>query len=453
MKKWVGILVLCLAAVSAALLCLGYWKGSQKEEEQVVLQYMGWGPVFEKEATERLIGKFEKRHPNIRVEYTHIPDGYDTKIDKMASEGNAPDVAMVGGMEAMKLAREGALKDIAKLVLDDPKISLEDVLPQAVYWWEEGKACGINSALETNCLMYNKALTQKAGVEVPSRMEDAWSWEEFVEAAQKLTLDSAGRNAQDPAFDPRHIRQYGVKISMTNSSLISSMYAMSGEEFLDETGKKVNLKGTKALEGLQKVADLINVYHVMPNPLESKDLPDGARLLESGSAAMLWSGQWVLMDLAEMGVDFGLGVLPAMFGESVTISLGEPIVVFESTKYPKESWELAKAFMNPEYTAELMESGLWMPVLKSWYEDGDLLAQWAEGNPAHPEEYRDAVLEPAFSSCQPHLGYSVKNFMQMVDAFYPQLNRLWMGEVTAQEAAELSIREIEKLAEGRYPRD
>ena len=452
MKK-VGIVVLVVVLVSGVFLYLGL-KGDSpdKKEEEVVLRYMGWGTELEKKATENLIKEFEEQHPGVRVDYTHIPDDYDRKLERLIEAGKEPDVAMAAGMEAMKMAEDGKLMNIAGLAEEDADYNLDDVLPQAVYWWDEGKSLGVNSALEVNCLMYNKKFTEDAGVAVPSRLEDAWAWEEFVEAAQKLTVDDKGRNALDPEFDAGHIKRYGVKIELQNAYLISNLYAQSGEEFLDATGTRVNLKGTKALAGIQNIADLINVYHVMPNPLECKNLPNGAKALESEVAAMVLGGTWTMMDLAETDVDFGLGVLPGMFGKSVTISMGEPIVLFESTAHPREAWELAKFFMNPEHSMELIEKGLWMPVLKSWYEQPELLEKWSEGNAAHPQEYKEAVMRPAFESCQPHWGYSVKHFGEMINLLSPKLDEVWLGEITAEEAA-LSVEdEMNEVADGEYPR-
>lgn len=453
MKKQIGIAVLLIVIVSGIFLYLGLKEDhSAVQKEEIVLRYMGWGTELERQATENLIQEFEEQHPGVKVDYTHIPDDYDQRLERLIETGKEPDIAMTAGMEAMKMAEAGELKNVAQLAKEDETYSLDDVLPQTIYWWDEGKALGVNSALEISCLMYNKELARKAGVEVPMRMEDAWTWEEFVEAAQKLTIDTQGRNALDPAFDPNHIKCYGIKIELQDAYLLSNLYALSGEEFLDQTGKKVNLQGTKALEGIQRIADLIHVYHVMPDPLTAKTLPTGAKALESEVMAMTWVGTWVLMDLAKTKVDFGLGVLPAMYGESVSISFGEPIVIFESSKHPKEAWELAKFIMNPENSIELIENGLWMPVLKSWYEDPELLRRWTAGNRAHPQEYQEAIMEPAFESCQPHWGYSVKNFGKMMNVFSQKLNEVWTGEITAEEAAVSSEDEMNALADGEYPR-
>ena len=452
MKEKIGIAVVLIVAVSGIFIYFGLKENDPGTEKEIVLRYMGWGTELEQKATEKLIKKFEAQHPGIRVNYSHIPDGYAKKLERLVEMGKEPDVAMVLGTDAMKMAEEGKLKNIAGLAAEDDTYSLENVLPQTVYWWDSDKALGVNSALEISSLVYNKEITSNAGVQIPSKLEDAWDWDSFIEAARKLTTDQNGRNALDPGFDPDHIKCYGIKMELQNSYLLSNLYALSGEEFLDKTGRKVNLGGTKALEGIQKISDLINVYHVMPDPMESKNLPAGAKALESGVAAVVLTGTWVLMDLAETGTDFGIGVLPAMYGKPVAISMGEPIVIFDSSRYPEESWELVKFLMNPEYNRELIEDGLWMPVLKSWYENPVLLNSWSKGNPAHPDEYNDAVIEPAFKSCKPHWGYSVKNFAKISDVLSPKLDEVWMGKITAKKAAASVEKKINALADGEYKR-
>ena len=229
--------------------------------EEITLRYAGWGSNSEKKATQKVIDKFEEEHPNIKVEYLHIPTDYNTKLTTMMAAGQEPDVAMVTGDTALQWATEGKLKNILEMAEGDEDFNIDDVLPQTVYWWDEGKACGINSALEVYTLIYNTDSLKEAGIEVPTKAEDAWSWDEFVEVLQKLTIDQNGKNAADPDFDETNIKQFGIYLPTgVGSTVVSSAVAMSGESFLSEDGKTVNLAGTKTEEAIQKFADLINKH-------------------------------------------------------------------------------------------------------------------------------------------------------------------------------------------------
>lgn len=78
--------------------------------EEITLRYAGWGSNSEKKATQKVIDKFEEEHPNIKVEYLHIPTDYNTKLTTMMAAGQEPDVAMVTGDTALQWATEGKLK-------------------------------------------------------------------------------------------------------------------------------------------------------------------------------------------------------------------------------------------------------------------------------------------------------------------------------------------------------
>lgn len=426
--------------------------GTQGNEEQIVLKYTGWGAPAEKKTTENVIRQFEKEHPNVKVEYINIPNAeYNTKLTTMIAAGQGPDLALLNGDTALMWASEGKLKNMLDTAEGDPEFNLDDILPQVVYWWDEGKACGVNGSLEVFGLMYNKDLLAQAGIEVPTTEEDAWTWEEFVETAQKLTIDQNGKNALDPEFDEKNIKQFGVNIP-SESNMVSYALAYTGQDLLNEDGTSINLVGTEAMEAIQKFADLINVYHVAPNPAQSKNLPGGGTAIASKKVAMIWDGQWSLMEMAANNLNFGVGIPPKMYDKPMTIAMGEPIVVFETTKHPKEAWELQKAFMNPENTMELIEGGLWMPVLKEWYDNEELVNRWAVNNPAHPEGYVDAILNNGFKNGVPNIGYSIQNAPKIMDILKPALDKVWLGESSAEEAIAAVEDRMNQEVKGRYPR-
>lgn len=420
-------------------------------DEQIVLKYTGWGSPSEKKTTQNVIDNFEKEHPNVKVEYVHIPTDYNTKLTTMIAAGQGPDVALLNGDTALQWASQGKLKSIQELSEGDTEFNLDDILPQVVYWWDEDKACGVNGSLEVFGLMYNRDVLAEAGIEVPTTEAEAWTWDEFVEVTRKLTIDQNGRNALDPEFDAKNIKQFGIYIP-SGANMVSYAMAYADQDFLSEDGTKVNLSGTKGMEAIQNFADLINKYHVAPNPAQSKNLPGGATALSSKKVAMIWDGQWSLMEMVSNKVNFGVGIPPKMYDKPMTIAMGEPVVVFETTEHPKEAWELQKAFMNPENTMELIEGGLWMPVLKEWYENQELVDKWATGNPAHPEGYVDAILNNGFTNCVPALTYSIQNFPKIMDVMNPALDKVWLGEATAEDAVSAVEEKMNAEVQGKYPR-
>ena len=88
--------------------------------------------------------------------------------------------------------------------------------------------------------------------------------------------------------------------------------------------------------------------------------------------------------------------------------------------------------------------------MTEWYTNEDLLNQWATGNVAHPDGYIDAVMEPALNNFHRHPSAYVKNFAEIDALVTPALERMYLGEETAQEAMEGIADQAESLFEGLY---
>lgn len=417
------------AALAVAMVLPGL---SCAAEENVELTFTYWGSPQEKQVIEAAMKAFEEANPGITVNPMHIPSDYDTKITTMMAAGELPDLGYMSSL-AFLWAEEGKLINIYDLLEQDPDISKEDFLDTVWYEWAEGKTMGPMPASEPYALYYNEDILNAAGVELPpANAEEAWTWEEFIEIAQTLTIDANGNNALSPDFDPSAIAQYGVSVPTDDMNGLTPIIHSNGGRYFDEEGNYA-LNQPEAIDALQKVADLINVYHVAPSPVVTKSLPSTAVSLQTGKTAMAIAGQWNCLDLgATEGLKFNVGVLPNL-GESVTIIQGGLICMFEGSEHPEEAWKLWKWLYNPESVLELHASGLWSPTLKSWYTDDALLAKWTD-NAAHPSGYMGSFVEQAFENGFTGPGLFVKEHSEVTALVTPALDEVWLGNKTAEEA-------------------
>ena len=424
--------------------------GLAEAKDKVTLKFTYWGSPIEKKAVVDSIKNFEEHYDWIKVDAQHIPNAdYITKVTTMVAGGEAPDVAYLFETHALMWAEEGKLSNIEEFLAKDPDLNKEDFLPNVWYNWAPGKTLGTNTACEAFAIFYNKDMFEAAGVELPpTKAENAWTWDEFVHVAKQLTIDRNGKNALDPEFDPQNIKQYGAYFPTWWGPWMSMVYS-NGGDYISADGSKFTLNEPAATEAIQKMADLINVHHVAPSPAQASSLPAPAVALQSKLVAMDIDGQWILLDLGKGNFNFGVGVLPKM-KKSVTLVLGSPTVIFKSTKHPKESWLLLKWLANPESSLDLQAGGLWMPLMKAWYTEPELIAKWAKDNPAHPEGYIDAVLKQTLENGVPGLGYYVKNFGKIDVIVSPALDQVWRGEKTAEEALNEIADKAQAEVKGRY---
>lgn len=417
--------------------------------EAITLRMTVWGAPEEVAAYKGAIAKFEAKYPNITVKLQHIPTDYDTKLTTMVAGNDVPDIAqMESGSIAFPLAEQGKFYNLQEFLSSDPEINPERLVPNISYSLEPGNVIGLGPGPESFGLFYNEDIFKDAGLTPPpSKASEAWTWDQFVEVAKKLTIDSKGRNATDASFDPKNIKQYGVNVPTWRGSYSNFIYS-NGGDFVSEDGKTFALNQPAAVEALQKIADLINVDHVAPSPVQAKNIPATNVALQTKKVAMVIDGQWNSAGLAQSKFNFNVGVLPVLKTPMTTVVCGM-FSIFKSTKHPKEAWELMKALLDPEASIDLMTAGTWMPSYKDWYTDPALLAKWTENLKSRPSGYKDAIVDVLLNnSHQTPTGY-VKNFNKIMDIVNPALDKVWLGQQTAQEAMDSIAVKAQAQVKGR----
>jgi multiple sugar transport system substrate-binding protein len=417
--------------------------------EKVKLKFTFWGSPQEKKAVEDAIKAFEAKNPNVTIDSIHIP-GTDflQKLNAMIAGNEAPDLSYSAAWK-LKMGEEGLIYNFFDLMKDDPSIKKEDYLQYAWWNWDTDKSAGPYQASVVPSLMYNADLFKEAGAELPpTQAEEAWQWDEFVETAKKLTLDRSGKHPDDPGFDPKNIKQYGVKFSLSWLSYMPLVLS-NGGDYLTEDGKEFGLSKPEATEAIQRIADLINVHHVAPSPVQASSIPAPATALQSRKVAMVIDGSWNHLDLSKANINWGVGVLPVL-KDYKTFFLGGSLIIFKSSKHPKEAWEFSKFLTDPQNVLELHQ-GLWMPQLKHWYEDPKLVDSWAnEEIPGRPAGFQDAVMRSTYEHAEPSAENNVRNFVEIDAAVTAGLDQVWLGTKTAAEAMKEVEAKVKPLVKGTY---
>lgn len=414
------------------------------------LRFTYWGSEMEKAAIEQMVSAFEQANPGIDVEPIQIPyDEYTAQITAMMKSGQPPDVGYLSGLQAPLWAQEGKLLDLTDLIQNDPLLST--TLLATRYYYAPGKVAGLNTAVEATLLFYNKALFDEAGLPYPpSDPTKAWTWDEFVAAAQKLTSDVNGKHPGEDGFDPEKIRTYGVAFDKIYEGWTIYPFIFSnGGQMVNEDGTRLLLDSPEATEALQKLADLMWVQHVAPTPRQDQNLPGYVTMLQTGNLAMHISGHWSLIDYASVkDLQFGVAVLPK-FKEPVTVVLGSPTVIFATTKNKDAAVRFYKFHNNPE-AVDLFARGLWMPLQESYYTEPEKMNIWLD-NPAHPVEMRLAFTDYVVNYSVPLPSYYLRNYTQVLDiALRPAINSVWNNEASAAEAFAEAVKIAEPLMQGRW---
>ncbi len=414
-------------------------KDDPKEEEtdKVQLTYAFWGGEAEAKSTQETLDKFNGSQDRIEVSAMPIPwETYMEKLNTMATANELPDTAIMSEAGVLQLAEQGMLMNLSSMYDGADSKPLE----QCAFTYE-GNPVAYAVANNILTLFYNKDMFDTAGVPYPSNnVDEAYTWDEFVEVAKKLTLDSDGRTPNDEGFDKNSIVQYGAMVENLTWQL--EVWCLSnGSGFYDDEGN-VTINDPAAIEAIQKIADLYLVHNVAP--LSTGLTDDGvARSLVAGTCAMTTNGTWnigtSLGEAKDEGLNYGIGVLPYM-KEKVTINTGGPNVVFSQTEHPEEAMEFIKWYSQEENNWGLIESGIWAPVLESYYTDEALTKKWLE-NPNFPD-YDD--VKPVLVDY--NSGYSkaaswgyVNNTVDFNDLLNSTLGDVWTGKTSVEDAINENI--------------
>ena len=408
--------------------------------EKIEIIFSLWGDPAEQETTQKALDVYNNSQDKVYVKALQIGrDEYNEKLQTMATAGEMPDCGMVAEDTVIGWARDGLLSDV------DIYAGQENLPLNYLAFKNEGKTVAYSAANEVLALWYNKAMFDAAGIPYPSAtLENAWTWDQFVEVAKKLTIDVNGKHPGEDGFNKDNIVQYGAYVNQYTWQL--EVWALSnGGSFFSPDGKSVVFDDA-AIEGIQKVFDLHLVDNVAP--LNDGTQDNGfASSLGAGNVAMCTEGQWATGFRAGLeGIDYGVAVLPYM-KDKVTIATGGPTGVFATTKYPQEAADFLRWYNSEENNIGTIMAGWWMPTKQNWYTDETLLKSWVDDCPLRAalpaEAYKTAIVDVALNTDVTHSTgwyYTPNTFEVLVKTLQPALVEAINGSKTVKEVID-SVRD------------
>lgn len=290
----------------------------------------------EAKALQTLVDQWNAAHPSGKVNAV-FDGGNDSALQKTTAAfvaGNYPDAAYEYGSSTNNLAKQPKLVDLTSLVKNTPGFNWDDFFEgERLASTVDGKVVGIPALQDNLALVYNKKLFEQAGVSPPT---NDWSWQDFRDAARKLT---------NPAT-----KQYGwAYINDGSEDTVWRYVAMlwqGGGQLLSSDNKSPAFDSPAGLQAMQLLHDMAvtdkSVYLDTGND-------DYLNLFNSGKIAMLWTGPWDLSSIND-DVDYGVVYLPAPSGGShQTISGPDVYTLFNhSAAATNTAWQFIKWFTSPE---------------------------------------------------------------------------------------------------------
>ncbi|WP_083676612.1 sugar ABC transporter substrate-binding protein, partial [Paenibacillus sp. FSL H8-0548] len=307
-----------------------------KPQEQVKISFMGHGSPQEKEIFMKLIKSYETKYPNVKVEYTSVPPAeYNQKLSTLVASGKTPDVFYVSGPQFYKFAEAGTIQNLQPFLETTELFQEDNVWKQALdrYRFDgtqlgQGDLYGLPKDVGPWAMAYNKTMFEEAGVELPPAEVGKWTWDNWLDAAKKLTKDDNGDGKIDI---------YGG----ANFTLEGAVWA-SGGDFIDYGTGKVTIDTPEFTNAMQWVADLRLKHNVTPSPEDEKALNAYSRFV-AGKVGMFPMGPWDQPGFWDLPFEWDIAAWPVnpATGKAGTWVGSMGYSVSSKSKHAQEAFNLA----------------------------------------------------------------------------------------------------------------
>ena len=385
-------------------------------KQELTYLYFTDGP--DEQATRNLIAKYEKEK-GVKVKLEIVPyANLEQTLQARLTGNNVPDVARLADLTNF---REDLL-DLNLFQKDALDGKFNDGMDKAAV--KDGKRLAVPSDLTINGVFVNEDQFKKAGVPVPTEGKGWKSWQEMVDAANKVKKANK--------------TEYGVAVDVSGHRF-STMLSQYGTTLIGADGSSVGLddaKTTKMLTDLQKW----NQDGTMPRDLvlQAGSKYKAANEIFLGQQAPVYvSGNWQVAALAK-NANFGWKAVPNPCEERCGgFPGGKFMAGFKKSKNPALAAEFI-AYMNSQESQKQMDAEAnFLPTRKDLVDQKIDFAQRPDAMAVFQAEIKTTPEDTYASAYAPAFGNSAK---ALVDAIASVL----AGKQTPDEATKTLRSGVEK---------
>ncbi len=211
------------------------------------------------------------------------------KLPTATAAGTPPNMAIQHEFSMIQFADQGILQDADTVFFQEGLIPKDDFNPAIMQTIKvDGKAMGVPFDNHGWGLYINNKVIQDAGLDPADLPENG---NEFIEWAQKVTVDEAGKHPNETGFDPDRIKTYAIHHSWVRFTMPSTLWQFKGGVLTDD-GTKAILNSEQSLAAAQYWHDLMYKHHVAPPAVPGQQ--SAYDYLKGNGLALMWNGSWAL---------------------------------------------------------------------------------------------------------------------------------------------------------------
>ena len=381
----------------------------------VTLTFVNWSGDVEKAAFDKVIAAFTTANPDITIETQTVPyNSIQTNLDSRFQAGSPPDLFRVSYTDLGQYTDAGVLLDLSSVLGAKADAFVPGLYSSVVV---DGVPYGAPHQIDTTAVVYRKDAFEAAGItDVPTSLEDAWTWEEFAAAADKLKGVVKG-NQSPFIYDWQSAGAF---------RWLTWLFAAGGSLLgPDLKAPAVDSDaGRKALDFTKSF--FTNAWVAKNTSTKSTTYPDDS--FNAGTVAMAFAGSFLVP-----GIDGGVkkkfewGAMPQPRDTTASSDLGgNAIVAAKDGKNTEAASRFLEFLVNEEQQRTFCEATGQLPTLKSLTES-DLDFQ------VRPDLMKTFVEQATTITPEQVRQVTVPQFAQINAALQAELEKAFLGGASAAD--------------------
>ncbi|WP_246521626.1 extracellular solute-binding protein [Ornithinibacillus massiliensis] len=262
------------------------------------------------------IKEFEDANPGVKIELIQVPWAeMPDKLGVNIAGQSWPDIAPVdisGSAVSIDHIDQGVIESLDDLFTEEEKSDFYENALEAYTF--DGKMYGIPNSLTVHSMLLNLELFEEAGVEAPENGE--WTWEEFLEAAEKLTFDRDGDGTID-------VYGFSTYILPGYYEAWPFFYINGGQPLSDDLSE-FTFDSPEAIEAIQQLADLKLVNEAAPVSMGGADVGGTFQAWASEEQRTVAMQPWATWAITSAQTTYPTDFMVANYPTGTT---GEPVTI------------------------------------------------------------------------------------------------------------------------------
>ena len=360
------------------------------QAQETVKIWFHSGKGEEREVLDAQVEAFNSSQSDVKIDAILLPEGsYNDQVQAGALAGDLPCLLDFDGPFLYNYAWSGYMAPLDSYVSDEMKADfLPSIIAQGTY---AGKLYSLGTFDSGLAIWGNKAYLEKAGVRIPTGIDDAWTKDEFMDALKKLKALDEVEYPLDVKMNYGQGEWYAYGFSPIIQSFGGDL--INREDYQSADGV---LNGPAAVEAMTFFQSLFSDGYANAKPA-GDDSFYGTK-----TAALAFVGHWMWGPHSNgLGDDLVLLPMPK-FGEKAVTGMGSwNWGLTTSCPNPDAAWKFLDFIVSADEILHMTDANGAVPSRKSAIAKSELYGEGGPLNHFCPTIRRRCSCSSARNACIP----------------------------------------------------